>query len=407
MCAESRVSRDGTRADSRIVGALLLGLLVGFPTPGSSGSTGAFSGPGRYAFERWLNGSVRLLLTDQEARIADALSEAPYFSAFERWFWMRRDPSPGTLVNEFRDQFNARVENANEEFGAKTDHAGWDTGRGVVYILLGPPARVSFSTVRSYGGELYPVEIWSYKLEDAPDLSIPFVQTAEGFVLLTGDDRRSRADLDRVLEQVTEGAVRNRDLRFTDESLRADANSTPSLPALGALRRRAGGIDGQFSVPLTELYGQPENDGLRIELRFEAGGPGTGGAVSLGRISVLLSREEFERGSDHTLRVAFWLPADGGLDLPAKITITEVISGRTARLVSGPEPQGVAEAYPVGELLGRVDLANGTGAAFAFIENNAVTVATPNTMWLVRPPYSLDAEVLEKPVDGLWLVRTR
>jgi GWxTD domain-containing protein len=58
----------------------------------------------------------------------------------EQWerFWERRDPLPVTPINEYRDQFFQRVRYATEAF-RETGRAGWQSHRGEVYIVLGPP----------------------------------------------------------------------------------------------------------------------------------------------------------------------------------------------------------------------------------------------------------------------------
>jgi GWxTD domain-containing protein len=58
----------------------------------------------------------------------------------ERWerFWERRDPLPVTPLNEYRDEFFQRVRYATEAF-REPGRAGWQTDRGEVYIVLGPP----------------------------------------------------------------------------------------------------------------------------------------------------------------------------------------------------------------------------------------------------------------------------
>jgi len=59
----------------------------------------------------------------------------------ERWeeFWDRRDPLPVTDANEYRDEFFQRVRYATEAFREPGGRAGWDTDRGEVYIVMGPP----------------------------------------------------------------------------------------------------------------------------------------------------------------------------------------------------------------------------------------------------------------------------
>jgi GWxTD domain-containing protein len=59
----------------------------------------------------------------------------------ERWeqFWERRNPLPMAGINEYRDQFFQRVRFATEAFREPGGRAGWQTDRGEVYIVLGPP----------------------------------------------------------------------------------------------------------------------------------------------------------------------------------------------------------------------------------------------------------------------------
>jgi GWxTD domain-containing protein len=59
----------------------------------------------------------------------------------ERWdrFWARRDPMPVTPINEYRDAFFQRVRYATGAFREPGGRAGWQTDRGEVYIVLGPP----------------------------------------------------------------------------------------------------------------------------------------------------------------------------------------------------------------------------------------------------------------------------
>lgn len=59
----------------------------------------------------------------------------------QRWeaFWARRDPLPVTEINEYRDEFFQRVRYATEAFREPGGRLGWQSDRGEVYIVLGPP----------------------------------------------------------------------------------------------------------------------------------------------------------------------------------------------------------------------------------------------------------------------------
>ncbi len=78
-------------------------------------------------------------------------------------FWKRRDPSPDTEVNEFRNQYYARLATADKAF--RTGIPGWMTDRGRIYILLGPPTDV----IRKSMGEAT-VELSKKRRELSQDL---------------------------------------------------------------------------------------------------------------------------------------------------------------------------------------------------------------------------------------------
>lgn len=90
-------------------------------------------------------GPAQYLMTKEEAAAWKAVTTDEVAKAFIDLFWARRDPSPGTLANEFRAEFDRRVAyaDANFAFGRK---AGSLTDRGRIYILFGAPRRVERRT---------------------------------------------------------------------------------------------------------------------------------------------------------------------------------------------------------------------------------------------------------------------
>src|SRR5258708_25593178 len=70
--------------------------------------------------------ALRVAKTDEEAqRVIDL-------------FWARRDPTPGTPRNEFREEFESRVAIADQDFKFRGKR-GSLTDLGRVFIILGPP----------------------------------------------------------------------------------------------------------------------------------------------------------------------------------------------------------------------------------------------------------------------------
>jgi GWxTD domain-containing protein len=104
--------------------------------------------------EPWHQGPVRVLLTPAELSALEGLSSAAERAAFEDAFWARRDPDPGTVVNEFRIDFEARVRAADRQFG-DDDVRGAVSDRGQVLLLLGAPQKGYRQPIASFFDQLY------------------------------------------------------------------------------------------------------------------------------------------------------------------------------------------------------------------------------------------------------------
>jgi len=89
----------------------------------------------------WHKGPARYLITKEEARRSRALETDRDRALFVERFWLRRDPDPDTLGNEYRQVFWQRVQDANEMF-LDSPRPGWMTDRGKIYILYGPPSDI-------------------------------------------------------------------------------------------------------------------------------------------------------------------------------------------------------------------------------------------------------------------------
>jgi GWxTD domain-containing protein len=56
-------------------------------------------------------------------------------------FWLRRDPTPGTSENEYKEEHYRRLAYSNTNFGGS--QRGWKTDRGRIYIVYGPPDKIT------------------------------------------------------------------------------------------------------------------------------------------------------------------------------------------------------------------------------------------------------------------------
>lgn len=78
--------------------------------------------------------------------------------AFIEEFWERRDPTPGTAANEFKEDYFRRIEEANMMF-KEGSTPGWLQERGRVYITLGrPDNRETYPRGIDFYGK--PQEVW-------------------------------------------------------------------------------------------------------------------------------------------------------------------------------------------------------------------------------------------------------
>lgn len=89
----------------------------------------------------WIEGPVGYIITEEEKKHYNKLKTEEEKEKFIKWFWARRDPNPVTYRNEFQHEFNRRVSYANTHF-KEGRLEGWETARGRVYIVFGPPAEV-------------------------------------------------------------------------------------------------------------------------------------------------------------------------------------------------------------------------------------------------------------------------
>lgn len=88
------------------------------------------------------NGPVSWIMTNEEKAQWKGIKTDADAKAFIDLFWARRDPTPGTPRNEFKETFDQRVQYADDHFAAgRTRGAMTDPGR--VLIVLGPPTRMT------------------------------------------------------------------------------------------------------------------------------------------------------------------------------------------------------------------------------------------------------------------------
>lgn len=96
-------------------------------------------------YRDWANGPVNWIMTPEESAQWKRIRSDADAQAFIDLFWARRDPTPGTPANEFRQAFDARVAYADAHFG-EGRKKGSLTDRGRVLVVLGEPYQIVSAT---------------------------------------------------------------------------------------------------------------------------------------------------------------------------------------------------------------------------------------------------------------------
>jgi GWxTD domain-containing protein len=138
-------------------------------------------------YKKWLDEDVAYIITDEERAAFKQLSNDEERDNFIEAFWQRRDPTPDTEENEYKEEHYQRIAYANEHFAAGVP--GWRTDRGRIYIVFGKADEVeSHPSGGTYerpmdegGGETstYPFEQWRYRYIEGigQEVIIEFVDT--------------------------------------------------------------------------------------------------------------------------------------------------------------------------------------------------------------------------------------
>ena len=149
-------------------------------------------------YRKRLNEDVLYIITDEEKTAFKRLSTEDEREQFIEQFWLRRDPTPDSAENEFKEEHYRRIAYTNERYASGIP--GWKTDRGRIYITFGPPdeneSHPSGGTYeRPYeegGGttSTYPFEKWRYRWIEGigSDIIIEFVDpTMTGEYRMTMD----------------------------------------------------------------------------------------------------------------------------------------------------------------------------------------------------------------------------
>src|SRR5208282_3873540 len=165
-------------------------------------------------YKKWLDEDVVYIISDEERKAFKQLSNDEERDQFIEAFWQRRDPTPDTEENEFKEEHYRRIEYANEHFAAGIP--GWKSDRGRIYIMYGPADEIESHVgggtytrpMEEGGGETstFPFEDWRYRYLEGigQEVIIEFVDTC-----MCGDFHMTldRSEKDALLHTPNGGAT--------------------------------------------------------------------------------------------------------------------------------------------------------------------------------------------------------
>ncbi len=136
-------------------------------------------------YKKWLEEEVPYIITGEERSAFLQLQTNEEREQFIEGFWQRRDPTPDTVENEFKEEHYRRIAYANERFSSGIP--GWRTDRGRMYIMWGPPDSIethsagsTYNRPMSEGGgqtTVYGFDDWNYHYMEGigQNITIEFV----------------------------------------------------------------------------------------------------------------------------------------------------------------------------------------------------------------------------------------
>ena len=189
-------------------------------------------------YKKWLDEDVVYIITDEERAAFKQLSNDEERDNFIEAFWQRRDPTPDTEENEYKEEHYQRIAYANEHFAAGVP--GWKTDRGRIYIVFGKPDEIeSHPSGGTYerpmeegGGETstFPFEHWRYRYIEGigQEVIIEFVDTCMcGEYHMTMD----RSEKDALLITPNAGLTMWEQMGMANKAARFNGNGLERLGA--------------------------------------------------------------------------------------------------------------------------------------------------------------------------------
>lgn len=202
--------------------------------------------------EDWANSPEAYFLTAEERSEWNKLDSRDSRQAFKERYWLRRDPTPGTEKNEFRELVLGRIKIADERFRIEKT-PGSRTARGLVFIVLGSPARVQDDATprplpdpaggRRLGERVTPVAVfegnettstWSYDRDRTPRILEAIARPSLTIKIVVEPSRHKDSIQDPGLFNdiralISRRSIVNPDLVPASAAVRAPSSGAPAL----------------------------------------------------------------------------------------------------------------------------------------------------------------------------------
>ncbi len=296
-------------------------------------------------YANWAKGPFQHLMTLDEAKQWSSVKTDEQAKQFIDLFWARRDPTPATAVNEFRNGMEERVKAADARF-ATSKLKGSETDRGKVFILMGSPTKINrtgsepknnIQTPGGVGGEesdnatslqsYSPKELWSYEQGQLKfDIGQPLAEVA--FIDQYGSndwkmERVPRTDYRSLFDRVAR-------LSITQPNL-------TELPTYSAAETAAAAVPVAAATPAAVTVAATTN-ALTTETLVSAV---TAARTAKAPETLYMTAGEFiTPEGKHFVPVQLWAPKSAGLTADSDVTFFGAVESEdgTTRIVSYEEP---------------------------------------------------------------------
>jgi len=197
-------------------------------------------------------GAVQLVMTGPEKKIFRKLKDEEMREEFMKEFWDKRDPNLSTEINEFKEEFEARVTYAGLHYKSE-GIPGWKTDRGRIYIYLGPPDHIYEQPYLNY-----------------PNLKARIVWVYYRYKLgLEFEDRTGMNRFDMRINPVYSFRLMDAISRSQFGLISRDEDLSDEKPAEVELDYDKEKKEIVFRIPNSALLYKEENDYFLVDLRFD------------------------------------------------------------------------------------------------------------------------------------------